>query len=82
MLDREYLKRISEAIGGGFWILSSSIHEVIILPGEFDPEAKHNLDQMVQEVNRTQLKPEEYLADHAYHFNRQSGMIEMEPCAA
>lgn len=52
---------------GGFFVLPSSIHEVLVLPKE-DGMEKEYFDAMVREVNVTSVLPEEVLADHAYAF--------------
>ena len=49
-------------------ILPSSTHEVILIPCDKNREfAKFN--NMVKEVNATQLQPEEILSDNAYLFD-------------
>lgn len=62
------IDRISEILGVGFYILPSSVHEVIILPdtGAHDAEA---LKQMVLEANRTVVKPNEVLSDNVWYYN-------------
>jgi len=47
----------------GFAVLPSSVHEVIVVETN-DP----TLDNMVQEVNDTQVQVEEQLSNHAYRF--------------
>jgi len=49
---------------GAFTVLPSSVHEVIIVDAN-DPAA---MSAMVQEVNDTQVDPEEQLSNHAYTF--------------
>lgn len=51
-----------------FYIVPSSIHEVLLMPEENYPLSKIELDNMVKNVNET-ISPEERLADHAYYFN-------------
>lgn len=58
---------IAEKMHGDYYILPSSIHEVIILPKKDDIRAKE-LTRMVNEVNNTSLDPQEILADHAYEY--------------
>lgn len=48
-----------------FFMLPSSIHEVILLPYDED-ENLEGLSAMVREVNAAQVEPEEQLADRAY----------------
>lgn len=45
-------------------ILPSSIHEAIIIPVT-EMTSIEDLDEMVKEVNATQVRPEEQLIDHA-----------------
>ncbi len=67
ILNPDVMKTISDKIGNGFWILPSSVHEVIILP---DNEAldKDDLTCMIREVNETEVIPQERLSDHPYRY--------------
>lgn len=65
MLYPEFFKDIYEK-HGTFAILPSSIHEVLVITYENNIE---ELNAMVKEVNETQVKPEEWLGNHAYLFN-------------
>lgn len=62
------LDKLSEAVGGSYYILPSSIHECLILPDDRDTN-KEMLDSLVMEINRDQVSPEEVLADHAYYYS-------------
>ena len=48
-----------------FIVLPSSIHEMIVIPDD-GKCAIEELSKMVQEVNQTQIEPEERLTDQAY----------------
>lgn len=63
------LDKMAEEMGSDFFILPSSIHEVILIPdmGNEDSEA---LKKMIREVNRTQVAPEEVLSDTLYRYDR------------
>lgn len=50
---------------GDFYVLPSSIHEVILIPVNEGIE-ELELQKMVREVNRTALKQEEFLSDSVY----------------
>ena len=56
---------IGEIIGRDYFVLPSSVHEVLIMPdnGEITPS---ELAKMVKEINETQVAPEERLTDRAY----------------
>ena len=70
------LKDFAAAIRSDFYILPSSIHEVILLPaqGEEDREA---LKQMVREVNASQVEREEVLSDSVYYFDREQNKLQV-----
>ena len=55
-------------------ILPSSIHEILLIPVREDTKFTE-LNAMVQEVNATQVAPEEVLSNHAYRFNRDERSI-------
>lgn len=74
MLYRGLLAGFAKKAGKNFYILPSSIHEVLLLP-EDRVNRSENLVQMVAEVNRTQLAPEEVLSDTVYYYDRESGEI-------
>lgn len=63
---------------GDFYILPSSVFEVILLPtvNPISDDSAYYSD-MVREVNRTQLCPEEVLADNAYLYHADTGEIEI-----
>lgn len=63
------LTLIGERLQSDFYILPSSIHECIIIPKDV-LTSKDGLQEMVKEVNETQVKPEEILSDKVYFYNR------------
>ncbi|MBR3244373.1 MAG: hypothetical protein IKF90_17060, partial [Parasporobacterium sp.] len=69
------LDKIAEKAGTDLIVIPSSLHEVIILPdnGIFDYK---DLENMVQEVNRYEVRPEDKLSDHLYHYDREGKMFE------
>lgn len=70
---KDLLSKIARKYDSSLVILPSSIHECII---QFDnnPDMK-SYEKMVQDVNETQVEPEEVLSDHAYFFNKETGEI-------
>ena len=71
-----FLDEAAEKIGGDFHILPSSLHEVILVPDDGDAKAAVLAD-MVQEVNATQVSPEDQLSDHVYHYDSREKVFEM-----
>lgn len=70
--DREALMEVaSEIKEDQFFILPSSVHEVIVIP-ESQVENKDGLITMVKEVNATQVAPDEVLADNVYSFDAKT----------
>ncbi len=55
-------------------IIPSSVHEVILLVGDGIPN-KDTLAEMICEVNRTQVLPEEVLSDHPYVYRRAEDAV-------
>ena len=55
-------------------MIPSSIHEVI-LTGFVPGMDLSMMDKMVQEVNRTQVAPEERLSDHIYIYDGEAGKL-------
>lgn len=67
LLDTDTLDAI-EATKGKFFILPSSIHECIIMPKSFGANVAE-LEDMVREVNRTQVAPQERLSDNVFEYD-------------
>jgi len=78
MVYENVLQEIAKKWDSDFYILPSSVHEVILLPAKEVME-KDNLSQMVADINSTQLEQEEILANHAYLYSKSTGQIEKIP---
>lgn len=63
------LEKIGELIGSNFYVLPSSIHEVLIVPDNGNMQTK-KLEDMVKEVNATQVAPEDLLSDKVQYYDR------------
>lgn len=53
---------------GNFYILPSSVHELILIPVYENLQEKQLLE-MVREVNRTEVSDDEFLSDNIYYFD-------------
>ncbi|MDO4318122.1 MAG: DUF5688 family protein [Lachnospiraceae bacterium] len=62
LLEVRLLDAFAKAIADDFYILPSSVHEVLLLPLRFAPEAE-KIETMVREINETQIPETEYLSD-------------------
>lgn len=69
---------IGDILGSDYYILPSSVHEVIITPVN-DAVVCSDLEEMVQEINETQVADEEILSDHVYCYRRNTGKLYIGP---
>lgn len=65
MIYADNLQAALDVLGDKFYILPSSIHELIVLPYS-DEYSIEDLKEMIKQVNSTELRPEEVLSDHPY----------------
>ena len=73
---QDFMDQAAEKIGGDFYILPSSIHEILLVPDNGD-KAADDLRDMVREVNATQVSPEEKLTDNVYHYDSKEHIFEL-----
>lgn len=75
LLRKDMLKQFAMEKGCSFYILPSSLHEIILMPdrGNFNTE---ELKEMVKEVNATFVEREEWLSDTVYYFNCETEKVE------
>lgn len=75
MLYSDEIGKLADRLDLDLLILPSSVHEVLLLPD--DREQKYDFyRQMVEEVNTTQVEPEEILSYSLYRYNRKKSEIE------
>lgn len=75
MLYSKQMEELAESFGCDLLILPSSVHEVLLLPDDHCQEYTF-YRQMVSEVNRTQVEPEEVLSFGLYRYSRANAEIE------
>ncbi|MEF9839474.1 MAG: DUF5688 family protein [Lachnospiraceae bacterium] len=68
------LEKIGNRLGGNYYILPSSVHEVIIIPENQSPEKKE-LRIMITEINETQVAEEEILSNVPYYYVREKKQL-------
>lgn len=73
MFYKGVLKRAAEKIGSGFYVLPSSVHEVMLLPsGGTDRKELDGLCALVAEINRSDvLREEDVLTDEVYYYDME-----------
>ena len=75
ILDRKLLREF--AGDRNFYILPSSVHEMLLVPADNDGE-RETFNSIVAEVNKTQVEQEERLTDHCYYYD--AGRDEIRMC--
>lgn len=77
MLYPNMLSEFAKCIHSDFFVVPSSIHELILLPANRQEDAKE-LAELITYVNKTQLVLEDVLADHPYYYCREDGKLGYE----
>lgn len=75
ILYEDRLEQIGRFLGENYYVIPSSVHEVIII-GEKDAwGGREALEDMIRDVNDTEIDPEEILSYHAYYYDRSEGKL-------
>lgn len=70
-----FLDDAAETLGGSFYVLPSSIHEVLLLADDTSPSLSE-LENMVRTINQAEVAPEERLSDNVFHYDCESHIFE------
>lgn len=74
IIDEEFMWDVYDKIGGDFIIIPSSIHELIAIPmTEMENNADY-VNNMIKDVNRTQVEQKDRLSNHAYKFTKENAL--------
>ena len=76
ILNQELLEQFAEQFNSNYYILPSSVHEVILLIEEESMDVGE-LNEMVRQINEDQVPREDVLEDHVYYYDREMRRIEM-----
>lgn len=71
MFDDETMQRVAGKLGDNLIILPSSVHETIVYSEECGPDIRRAKD-MVQAVNQTELREEDFLSGEIYRYDKDS----------
>ncbi len=70
ILYEDLIQKLAEKMNCDFYILPSSIHELLLLPDN-NNDSLESLSHMVKDINENHVKEEEILSDHAYYYSRE-----------
>ncbi|MDE6052868.1 MAG: hypothetical protein K2G55_03710 [Lachnospiraceae bacterium] len=74
MLYTNLIRDIAELLGSSFYIIPSSVHEVLILPSA-DTSENEEIKVMIREINDTQMQSEEILSYSLYRYDKEEGRL-------
>ncbi len=69
------LDKVADVMGDDFYVLPSSVHEVLTIPAkETDPSS---LQTMVDEINATVVEKQDFLSGKIHRYNRETHSLEL-----
>jgi hypothetical protein len=75
MLYKDVIRNFALLMNKDFYILPSSIHEIILVPCNHSIK-KEVLEEMVFDINHTQVAEDEVLSNQVYYYNRKRNSFE------
>ena len=66
---------IADTLKTDFYVLPSSVHETILLTAAGPSINEKELSAMIQEVNITNVRKDEWLGDHPYKYDKTLGIL-------
>lgn len=73
ILNKNLMKSLVDKMGTNFFVLPSSIHECILVPADNRMDSSE-LEEIVQEINETQVDLEDRLSDSVYIYTQEDGI--------
>ena len=70
-----FMDQASETLGGSFFVIPSSVHELLFLR-DGDGRSVKELNDMVQSVNAQEVQPSDRLSDVSYHYDAETKTLE------
>ena len=71
----DFLEQAAETLGGDFYVLPSSIHEVLLVADDGSMDLSY-LEAIVRSVNETEVAPADRLSDHVFHYDSEEHIFE------
>ena len=70
-------EEIGNILGQNFYVLPSSIHEVLIVPEKNAIAGPEQMVQMVKEINETQVAPEDRFGNRVLFYDRDTKELQI-----
>ena len=70
-----FLDQAAKTLGGDFFVLPSSIHEVLLYKDD-GTIGRNDLEEMVQSINQSEVAPVDRLSDFVYHYDSRERVFE------
>lgn len=67
-------EKIAEQLGGNYYVLPSSLHEVLIVPEKPGMEVRE-LEQKVRRINRETVSKEDFISNKVLFYDREKGQL-------
>lgn len=71
----DFLDQAAETMGGDFYVLPSSIHELLFIADDGSMELSH-LEEMVRSINEAEVAPADRLSDNVFHYDSEEHIFE------
>ena len=71
-----FLEEAADRLGGDYFILPSSVHEVLFVPDDGSFE-RQELERMVRGVNKWEVSEADFLSNNVYHYDSEGHVFEM-----
>lgn len=74
----EVRQMVGKYVGGDYYILPSSVHEVIIIPKRYTSDISY-LTYMIRSANRDEgiVRPDDFLSDNLYEYNMDTRRVSL-----
>lgn len=76
LLYPEVMSKVAKELGDDYYVLPSSVHEVILVKASEAPDIQE-LANMVREINSAEVAPDDQLADKVYFFDADAKELKL-----
>lgn len=76
LLNKVILEKGAGLLGNDFYILPSSVHDLIFVRNDHEDISKaEELAEIVKSVNRSEVSERDFLSDHVYYYDAERGKV-------